>query len=184
MLRAFAGRRAGRPPVGLLRVSLARTYNVLFLCTGNSARSIIAESLLRRFGAGRFNAYSAGSHPKGEVHPMALALLRDSGMPVEDLRSKAWDEFARPSAPPLDFVVTVCDDAAGEVCPAWPGQPITAHWGVEDPARFEGTEEQKRREFARVANVLKRRIELFCSLPMEKIDRLKIERSVEDIGKR
>jgi len=127
-----------------------RPWHVLFLCTGNSARSILAEAILRRLGATRFQAFSAGSHPKGAVHPLALELLRQRGYETSGLRSKGWDEFARPGAPALDFVFTVCDDAAGEVCPVWPGQPMTALWGVEDPAAFEGPEEQQRALFRRV----------------------------------
>jgi arsenate reductase len=185
LLRAVGGERHGIDEGALLRMnSPGKTYNVLFLCTGNSARSIVAESLLRHLGKGRFNAFSAGSHPKGEVHPMSLEVLRGSGLPTGAMRSKSWDEFARPGAPELDFVITVCDNAAGEVCPIWPGQPVSAHWGVEDPAAFEGTDEQKKREFSRVAGILRRRIELFTSLPIEKIDRLKIERSLKDIGKK
>ena len=159
------------------------SYNVLFLCTGNSARSILAESLLNHWGRGRFRGFSAGSHPKGEVHPIALELLEQLHLPTEGLRSKAWEEFAAPGATPLDFVFTVCDNAAGEVCPVWPRKPVTAHWGVEDPSLFEGTDEQKMREFGRVANILKRRIEFLTSLPLVKLDRLMLEKKVRDIGK-
>lgn len=134
-------------------------YNVLFLCTGNSARSILAEALLNRDGAGRFRGYSAGSFPKGQVHPMALALLADLGLPTGDLRSKGWDEFAAPGAPPLDFIVTVCDNAAGETCPVWPGHPVTAHWGIEDPAAVEGP--GQRAAFERALNELGGRIAIF-----------------------
>lgn len=159
-----------------------KTYNVLFICTGNSARSILAEGLLKTLGAGRFRAYSAGSFPRGEVHPLALATLRGLHLPAEGYRSKSWDEFARPDAPPLDFVITVCDNAAGEVCPVWPGQPISAHWGVEDPAAATGTPEQVRRKFKDAALVLKRRIELFLALPVDSIDRLALQKEVRRIG--
>jgi protein-tyrosine-phosphatase len=158
-----------------------KIYNVLFLCTGNSARSILAEVILNRLGAGRFRAYSAGSHPKGEVHPLALALLRENGEDVRGLRSKAWDEFAAPGAPVMDFVFTVCDSAAGEACPVWPGQPITAHWGVEDPAAVVG-EAEGRRAFLRVYQVLERRIELLTMLKVESLERLSLRRHVREIG--
>ncbi len=160
-----------------------RVRNVLFLCTGNSARSIMAECALGRWGAGRFRAFSAGSHPKGEVHPLTLATLRALGYATEGLRSKSWDEFARPGAPPLDFVFTVCDAAAGEVCPVWPGQPITAHWGVEDPVAFEGSEDQRLRFFRRVYGYLENRIKLFVSLPLDSLDRLALQRRVDEIGR-
>jgi arsenate reductase len=143
-----------------------RVYNVLFLCTGNSARSILAEAILNDRGRGRFRAFSAGSHPKGAVHPQALALLERLGLPTEGLRSKAWDEFARPDAPPLDFVFTVCDDAAGEVCPIWPGQPVTAHWGQPDPAAVEGTALEKANAFREAFRTLEERIDLFLSRPL------------------
>ena len=158
-------------------------FNVLFLCTGNSARSIIAEALLARYGAGRFRAYSAGSHPKGAVHPFALDLLAKIGLPTAGLRSKSWDEFARPGAPALDFVFTVCDNAAGEVCPVWPGQPMTAHWGIPDPAAVEGTEEERRRAFAEALRQLTNRIRVFTSLPIEKLDRIALQRRVDEIGR-
>ena len=161
-----------------------QAFNVLFLCTHNSARSVMAESIINYLGRGRFRGFSAGSHPATALKPLALDTLRRMRLPTEGLRSKSWDEFAAPGAPVMDFVLTVCDDAAGEVCPVLPGQPITAHWGVEDPSRFEGPEEAKRHEFARVAKVLKRRIELFTSLPLDKLDRLKLEKTVRDIGKR
>ena len=143
-----------------------RVYNVLFLCTGNSARSILAEAILNDRGRGRFRAFSAGSHPKGAVHPQALALLERLGLPTEGLRSKAWDEFARPDAPPLDFVFTVCDDAAGEVCPIWPGQPVTAHWGQPDPAAVEGSALEKANAFREAFRTLEERIDLFLSRPL------------------
>lgn len=155
-------------------------YNVLFLCTGNSARSIMAEALLNRDGKGRFNAYSAGSQAKGEVHPIALAVLRGLGFPTEKLRSKSWDEFAGPDAPKLDFVFTVCSNAAGELCPAWPGQPMTAHWGIDDPAAVEGTDQKEAFDLALI--YLRRRIELFLALPMESIDRLSLQHQLHEIG--
>ncbi len=158
-------------------------YNVLFLCTGNSARSIMAEALLNSIGQGRFRAYSAGSHPTGRVNPLAIGLLQKNRLPSEGLRSKSWDEFARPGAPPLDFVFTVCDQAAGEVCPVWPGQPITAHWGVEDPAAIQGTDEEKRRAFFNAFNVLSTRIRILASLRLESLDRLALHRKLEEIGK-
>jgi protein-tyrosine-phosphatase len=156
---------------------------VLFLCTGNSARSILAESYLNAAGKGRFVAYSAGSHPAGKVNPFALELLRQNRFPTADLRSKSWDEFAKPEAPKLDFVLTVCDNAAGEVCPIWPGQPMTAHWGVEDPAAVTGADEDKRRAFLRAYTELSNRINIFLSLPLDKIDRLVLQRKLREIGK-
>ena len=159
-------------------------FNVLFLCTHNSARSIMAEVILNHFGRGKFKGYSAGSQPASAPNPFALATLQRMRFATYGLRSKDWAEFAKPTAPAMDFVLTVCDNAAGEVCPVWPGQPITAHWGVEDPSQFHGTDEAKEREFARVAHILKRRIELFTSLPLEKLDRLKLAEGVKDIGKR
>jgi protein-tyrosine-phosphatase len=160
-----------------------RPYNVLFLCTGNSARSILAESLMNHFGKGRFRAYSAGSFPKGQVHPISLALLNELNLPTAGLRSKSWDEFAAPGAPSLDFVFTVCDKAAGEVCPYWPGQPVTAHWGVEDPAAVAGTEAQKSAAFRRALRELENRIKLFVSLPIASLDRMTIKSRVDAIGK-
>ncbi|HTQ75966.1 MAG TPA: arsenate reductase ArsC [Burkholderiales bacterium] len=159
--------------------------NLLFLCTGNSARSILAEAITNSLtiSKGRFRAFSAGSHPKGAVHAFALDLLRQLRLPAAGLRSKSWDEFARPDAPRMDFVISVCDQAAGEQCPFWPGQPMTAHWGMPDPAAVEGSEEQKRRAFSDTANMLRRRIELFASLPFEKLDRLALQGKVRDIGK-
>lgn len=158
-------------------------YNVLFLCTGNSARSILAEVLVNRWGAGKFVGHSAGSFPKGEVNPLTLKLLRQVNLPTEGLRSKSWDEFARPGAPPLDFVITVCDQAAGEVCPVWPGQPITAHWGVQDPAAVEGSEEAKLAVFNKVFRELEARIKIFCSLPLASLDRVRIKQHVDEIGR-
>jgi protein-tyrosine-phosphatase len=160
-----------------------RIYNVLFLCTGNSARSILAEALINRWGQGKFKGFSAGSHPRGEVHPLALELLHSRGLPPEGLRSKSWDEFAQPGAPNLDFVFTVCDNAAGEICPYWPGQPVTAHWGVEDPAAVEGSDAEKRRAFLQAYNILDARIKIFSSLPMRTLDRIGLQERVENIGK-
>jgi arsenate reductase len=156
--------------------------NVLFLCTGNSARSILAEAVMNHLGRGRFHAFSAGSHPAGQVNPFALETLRRNRLPAEGFRSKSWDEFAAPDGPPLDFVFTVCDRARGESCPFWPGQPVTAHWGVEDPAAVTGTDEEKRAAFRQAYLVLSRRIELFLALPLEKLDRLSLQRKLDDIG--
>ncbi|HEY8698360.1 MAG TPA: arsenate reductase ArsC [Rhizomicrobium sp.] len=161
----------------------SRSYNVLFLCTGNSARSLLAEALLNKTGAGKFVAYSAGSHPTGRVNPNALALLKRLDFPTEDLRSKSWDEFAAAGAPPLDFVFTVCDNAANEVCPVWPGQPMTAHWGVPDPAAVRGDEEKIAHAFRGAFLLLQRRIELFANLPVDKLDRLSLKRRLDDIGR-
>jgi len=160
-----------------------KTYHVLFLCTGNSARSILAEALLRRLGAGRFHAHSAGSHPKGRVHPLALEVLGERGHDTTGLRSKSWDEFAAPGAPDLDFVFTVCDNAAGEACPVWPGQPLTAHWGVEDPAAFEGPADRQRWLFRRAYHELERRIDLFTNLSLESLDRLSLQSRLDAIGR-
>ncbi len=159
------------------------TYNVLFLCTGNSARSILAESLLNQLGKGRFLAYSAGSHPAGQVNPFALELLEKNHYPTAELRSKPWDEFARIESPRLDFVITVCDNAAGEVCPVWPGQPMTAHWGVPDPAAVVGSDEEKRRAFLDAMNQMQRRISLFVNLLFTTLDGMKLEQAVREIGK-
>jgi len=161
-----------------------KIFNVLFLCTGNSARSILAEAILNHLsGRGRFKAYSAGSHPKGELNPHAIKLLSESGIPVDDLRSKSWDEFAKPDSPPLDFVFTVCDKAAGEQCPFWPGQPMTAHWGVPDPVEVEGSDDAKLRAFSDAFMVLKRRIDLFTSLPIRSLDDMALEKRIREIGK-
>lgn len=160
-----------------------RPYNVLFLCTGNSARSILAESLINHLGQGKFRGYSAGSHPKGQVHPISMALLKQLKLPTESLRSKSWDEFAAPSAPPLDFVFTVCDNAAGEVCPYWPGQPMTAHWGVEDPVAVDGTDAQKWEAFRRAFRALENRIRLFVSLPVATLDNKALKARIDAIGK-
>lgn len=159
-----------------------RTYNVLFLCTGNSARSIMAEALVEHWGKGRFKGYSAGSFPKGQVHPLAVELLQKLALRTDGLRSKSWDEFARPGAPVMDFVFTVCDQAAGEVCPVWPGNPITAHWGVPDPAAVEGSEIEQRNAFRDAFRALENRIKLFTSLPIDKLDRMAIKWRVDEIG--
>ena len=159
--------------------------NVLFLCTGNSARSILAEAIANSLSLSRerFRAFSAGSHPKGAVHRLALELLRQLKIPTAGLRSKSWDEFAKADALRMDFVITVCDQAAGEPCPFWPGQPMTAHWGMPDPAAIEGTEDEKRRAFSDTANMLRRRIEILASLPLDKLDRLSLQNSLREIGK-
>jgi protein-tyrosine-phosphatase len=162
---------------------LSRPYHVLFLCTGNSARSILAESVISHWGKGRFIGHSAGSFPKGQVHPIAFELLRHLKLPTAGLRSKSWDEFAAPGAPALDFVFTVCDNAAGEVCPVWPGQPVTAHWGLPDPAAVDGTEAEKWTAFRETLRALERRIQVFLSLPIASLDRLKLEEHVRAIGK-
>jgi protein-tyrosine-phosphatase len=161
-------------------------FNVLFLCTGNSARSIMAEVVLNQLEAGRhrFKAFSAGSHPKGEVHPLALEVLQANRFPVVGLRSKSWDEFAGAAAPKMNFVFTVCDQAASEMCPVWPGQPMTAHWGVPDPAAAGGTEDDKRRAFREALMVLRRRIELFSNLSLEGVSRLAIQHEIDSIGKK
>jgi arsenate reductase (thioredoxin) len=159
-----------------------RLYNVLFVCTGNSARSILAEVLMNELGRGRFTAYSAGSQPNGAVNPLSLWALEHLKLPTSGLRSKSWEEFAGPDAPSLDFVFTVCDSAAGEVCPVWPGQPMTAHWGMPDPAAVQGSDEERRQAFLNTALVLKRRIELMLALPMQALDRLSLQSAVRDIG--
>ena len=160
-----------------------QSLNVLFLCTGNSARSIIAEAILNRIGQGRFRAYSAGSHPKGTVHPYTLQLLKSLNYDTSFARSKSWEEFARPGAPEMNFVFTVCDDAANEACPVWPGQPMTAHWGVPDPAAVEGTDAEKHLAFADAYRMLNNRISIFISLPMATIDRLALQRRLDEIGR-
>jgi arsenate reductase len=164
---------------------MSEMKNVLFLCTGNSARSILAEALLNNLavGQGRFRAFSAGSHPAGAVNPLAIELLERNHMSTDGLRSKSWDEFATADAPVMDFVFTVCDNAAGEVCPFWPGQPITAHWGVPDPAAVTGSGEEKQKAFFLAFNQLQNRINLFASLPMAKLDRIKLQEAVSQIGK-
>ena len=160
---------------------LDRPYNVLFLCTGNSARSILAESLLDRWGQGRFRGFSAGSFPKGQVNPLAIELLKRTKLPTEGLRSKSWDEFAEPGAPPIDFVITVCDNAAGETCPVWPGEPVTAHWGIADPASVDADSE-KEAAFRKALAELEARIKLFVNIPIEKLDRLALLKAVRDVG--
>ena len=160
-----------------------QVLNVLFLCTGNSARSILAEAILNHVGRGRFRGFSAGSHPAGKVNPLAIELLRKQGLPITDLRSKSWDEFAVPGAPRLDFVFTVCDNAAGEVCPVWPGQPITAHWGIEDPAAVDGSEEAKSRAFSIAFAAMSRRISLFINLPLAKLKILGLNVELDNIGR-
>lgn len=158
------------------------TYNVLFLCTGNSARSIMAEVMLNHLGKGRFKAHSAGSHPNGKVNPYSVETMQGFGLQTQGLRSKSWDEFAQAGAPPLDFIITVCDNAAGEVCPVWPGRPVSAHWGVEDPAAAEGTDAEKRAAFRNAANILKRRIELLIALPIAKLDAPSLRTRLREIG--
>lgn len=164
-------------------MNTSQPYNVLFLCTGNSARSIMAEVILNATGKGRFKAYSAGSHPAGTVNPLAIELLQKNRLPIEGLRSKNWEEFAATGAPRIDFVFTVCDNAANEVCPVWPGQPMTAHWGIPDPAAAEGSDEARRRAFFTAFNQLQRRISYFVNLPMDKLDRLTLKQRLEEIGK-
>jgi arsenate reductase (thioredoxin) len=158
-------------------------YNVLFLCTGNSARSIMAEVLLNVMGEGRFRAFSAGSHPKGRVHPFALDLIRKNRLPTDGLHSKDWGEFARPGAPRMDFVFTVCDNAAGEVCPVWPGQPMMAHWGIPDPAAVDGPKEEQRRAFFTAYSQLTQRLSIFVSLPLTRLDRLILQERLDEIGR-
>ena len=160
-----------------------RTFNVLFLCTGNSARSILAEACLNSIGRSRFRAYSAGSHPTSKVNPFAIELLEKNTIPTQLLRSKAWDEFAKPGAPKMDIIITVCDQAAGEVCPVWPGQPITAHWGVEDPAVVAGDDNTRRAAFVKAFALLQKRIALLTNLPLESLDRMVAERQLRSIGK-
>lgn len=159
-----------------------RTYNVLFLCTGNSARSIMAEAIMNHRGAANFTAYSAGSHPAGAVRPEAFRQLEASHLPTTGLRSKSWDEFVRPGAPVMDFVITVCDDAANEICPVWPGQPLTAHWGIRDPAAVKGTDGQVQKAFREAFFLLDRRISLLLSLPLPGLDRLALKKQLDRIG--
>jgi arsenate reductase len=170
--RNLHGEAVSRPP-----------FNVLFLCTGNSARSVLAEAYLNHKGRGRFRAFSAGSHPTGKVNPGAIELLERLQIPSAGLRSKAWDEFAKSDAPPLDFVITVCDNAAGEICPVWPGQPVTAHWSIPDPAAVVGSEHERRTAFAAACRMLSNRIRLLTSLPVGRLDEIAIKRSVDDIGR-
>ena len=161
----------------------AQTFNVLFLCTGNSARSILAEQLVNHWGRGKFRGFSAGSHPKGQVHPLAIALLEQMKFPTDGLRSKSWDEFAAPGAPALDFVFTVCDNAAGEMCPVWPGQPVTAHWGVADPAAVAGSDAERSLAFRKAFAELEARIKVFTSLPVESLDRATLQERLKAIGR-
>ena len=165
-------------------MAVERAYRVLFLCTGNSARSMLAEILIEHWGKGRFKGYSAGSFPKGAVHPRALDLLAKARLDTSRLRSKSWNEFAKPGAPVLDFVFTVCDQAAGEVCPVWPGNPVTAHWGIPDPAAVQGTDAEQRRAFRDAYVALENRVKLFVTLPVDKLDRMAIQRNVDEIGRR
>lgn len=159
-----------------------KVFNILILCTGNSARSIMAEALFNTVGQGRFKAYSAGSHPAGQVNPYAIEQVKATGYPTDNLRSKSWEEFAAPGAPQMDFVITVCDNAANEVCPVWPGQPISAHWGFEDPAAVEGTDSQKRDAFRKVFHQIRTRIGIFSSLPLKSLDKFAIKREMDSIG--
>jgi arsenate reductase len=168
---------------GKAKVMTEKIYNVLFLCTGNSARSILAESLINHWGGGRFRGFSAGSQPRGAVHPVAIELLEHVNLPTAGLRSKSWDEFAAPGAPALDFVFTVCDNAAGEVCPVWPGQPMTAHWGIADPAAVEGDGTAVWLAFRRAFRELENRIKVFVSLPIASLDRMTLQRRLDAIGK-
>ena len=179
MPQSPAASRPGRPRDPLN----ARPHSVLFLCTGNSARSILAERLLEHRGGGRFRAFSAGSHPTGAVHPLALDLLRQMELPVEGLRSKSWDEFAAAGAPPIDVVITVCDDAAGETCPIWPGAPVTAHWGIADPAAVAGSAAEKRQAFATAYRALDQRIRALVELPVASLEPAQIRRRLDDIGR-
>ncbi len=164
-------------------MSATEPLNVLFLCTGNSARSIIAESILNRMGAGRFSAYSAGSQPAGRVNPFALNILRKSNYDVSELRSKSWEEFAEPGAPALDFVFTVCDNAANEVCPIWPGQPMSAHWGLPDPAAVDGTDAERALAFADTVRMLAQRISIFVNLPLRELTKLSLQQQLDEIGR-
>jgi protein-tyrosine-phosphatase len=167
----------------LREMSTQRTYDVLFLCTGNSARSILAESLLNHWGKGRFRAFSAGSFPKGQVHPLALELLKRMNLPFEGFRSKSWDEFAAPGTPPIDFIFTVCDNAAGEVCPVWPGKPMTAHWGIADPAAAAGSDADKASAFRKALEELETRIKLFVQLPIASLDQMTLREKLRAIGR-
>jgi arsenate reductase (thioredoxin) len=180
VLRAGA---EGSTSGNVLRKMTDRVYNVLFLCTGNSARSILAESLLNTLGHGKFRAFSAGSFPKGQVHPMAIELLQRMNCSSENLRSKSWNEFATPGAPPIDLIFTVCDNAAGEVCPIWPGKPMTVHWGIADPAAAEGTDAEKAFAFRRAFRELETRIKLLTSLPIDSLDRMTLQARLHEIGK-
>lgn len=163
-------------------MTASQTYNVLFICTGNSARSIMAETIMNNLGRDRFKAWSAGSNPQGDIHPMTLEVLSDQDYDVSTLRSKSWSEFVEPTAPRMDFIITVCDQAAGEACPAWPGQPITAHWGLADPAKVEGDHEKQRHAFSKVQFQIANRVRLFMSLPIEKIDRMSLQTKLAELG--
>jgi arsenate reductase (thioredoxin) len=178
---SLAGRCRARDKL-LREMTAERVYNVLFLCTGNSARSILAESLLNALGKGKFRAFSAGSFPKGQVHPLALDLLKRANLPTENLGSKSWDEFAAPGAPQLDFIVTVCDNAAGEACPLWPGKPMTAHWGIADPAAAEGTDEEKMAAFRQAFQALETRIKLLTRHSIDSLDRISLYARLREIG--
>jgi arsenate reductase (thioredoxin) len=182
MLRAGAQSRRARVRLFVSR-AMAEPYNVLFLCTGNSARSIMAEAILNKLGAGKFRAYSAGSQPKGQVHPETIRLLQSLGYDTSGFRSKSWHEFAKPGAPPLDFVFTVCDNAAGETCPVWPGQPMTAHWGVPDPAEATGSDAEIALAFKDTYRMLNQRIGIFTSLPLRSLDTLTLQKKLRDIGR-
>lgn len=160
-----------------------KTFNILFLCTGNTARSILAEGIVRKIGAGKFNAFSAGSQPKGNVNPLALKVLAAHGFPADGYRSKSWEEFSRPDAPKMDFIVTVCDSAAGESCPLWPGQPVTAHWGIEDPAAVTGTDIEKERAFEQAFRFMLRRVEAFAALPVASLDAMRLRAEMRRIGR-
>jgi arsenate reductase len=173
----------GRARGELLHPMTERIYNVLFLCTGNSARSILAESILNRLGKGQFRGFSAGSHPNGQVNPFALEVLNRLDFPTEGLRSKSWDEFTTPASPQFDFIITVCDNAAGETCPTWLGKPTTAHWGIPDPAALQGTDIEKKRAFNQAFKSLDTRIKLFLSLPIASLDQLRLKQEVTAIGK-
>jgi len=169
--------------VVMMKPTTERALNVLILCTGNSARSILAEVAMNRWGAGNLRAFSAGSHPKGQVHPLALELLEKLELPIEGLRSKSWDEFTRPDAPQFDFIITVCDNAAGEACPIWPGRPMTVHWGIEDPAAVEGSDERKRAAFLNAFRELEERIKAFASLPVTSLDKGRLKQLMDEIGR-
>ncbi len=183
LLARAENRRAGLRLFGVSRAMADRPFNVLFLCTGNSARSVMAEAILNRIGMGKFRGFSAGSHPKGQVHPETIRLLQMLHYDTAGLRSKSWSEFADPGAPLLDFVFTVCDNAAGETCPVWPGQPMTAHWGIPDPAEATGTAAEKTLAFKDAYRMLERRISIFVSLPLRSLDRLSLQNKLREIGR-
>lgn len=181
--RSFIHRHCSPATTRKRNIMTERIYNVLILCTGNSARSIMAEALINTMGQGRFRAYSAGSHPTGKVNPFAVEKVESVNYPTENLRSKSWDEYATPDAPKMDFIITVCDNAAGEMCPVWPGQPISAHWGFEDPAAVEGTDAEKRRAFEQTFRHMMNRVRLFVNLPLKMLDQTAIKRELANIGK-